>query len=184
MDQYSQYSLQAPQASGNPTDPPSIPPQADIPEVAVGGDSMGKNDDKVTPQPAGAVPEHQRVLDREERIEYRDQDGNLLDPTQVSSLAEEGKVTFKTRYETRTRMVDAAGNEVPGSDGAAPHHPDVEGQNPDTKGVPESEGNSQPAEAEINSSGSGNKEEDGKPRPGSEANAATGRNSSSEHSAM
>ena len=166
--------LQEPQASGQATDPPSILPQVGLPKAVGGADSVGKDDGKVTPQVAGAVPEGQRVLGREERIEYRDQDGNLLDPAQVSALAEEGKVTFKTKYETRTKMVDAVGNEVPDVDGVAPEHPDVEGQNPNTKGVPESQGKGQPASAMINSIGS-NREEDGKPKPGSEANEATGK---------
>lgn len=48
----------------------------------------------------------------EEKIEYRDEDGNLLDEEQVKAL--EGKVSFSTRYETRTRLVDAAGNEIDG----------------------------------------------------------------------
>ena len=48
----------------------------------------------------------------EEKVEYRDEDGNLLDEEQVKAL--EGKVSFSTRYETRTRLVDAAGNEVDG----------------------------------------------------------------------
>jgi dolichyl-phosphate-mannose-protein mannosyltransferase len=117
------------------------------------------------------VPEGQRVIGREERIEYRDQDGNLLDEAQVSALAEEGKVTFKTKYETRTRMVDEAGNEVPAD--VAPKHPDVDGQNPDTKGIPERQGKREPADAKINSVGSENREEGGKPKPGSEANEAT-----------
>jgi dolichyl-phosphate-mannose-protein mannosyltransferase len=46
----------------------------------------------------------------EEKIEYRDEEGNLLDDEQVKSL--EGKVSFSTRYETRTRLVDEYGNEV------------------------------------------------------------------------
>lgn len=156
-----------------------MPPQAGVPKAAGGADSVGKDDGKVTPQPAGAVPEGLRVAGREEKIEYRDQDGNLLDAAQVSALAEEGKVTFKTKYETRTRMVDAAGNEIPGSNGVAPEHPDVEGQNPDTKGIPENQGKSQPANAEINPIGSENREVDGKPKPGSEANEATGKSSRS-----
>lgn len=51
----------------------------------------------------------------------------------------EGKVSFKTRYETRTRLVDAQGNEVPqpDQDGVAPPHPDVEGPDRETVGVPE-----------------------------------------------
>ena len=46
----------------------------------------------------------------EEKIEYRDEEGNLLDDEQVQAL--EGKVSFSTRYETRTRLVDEFGNEV------------------------------------------------------------------------
>ena len=65
-------------------------------------------------------------------------------------------MSFKTRYETRTRLVDADGNEIAGDEGddemvmpppadhpqeqpnghvpegMAPPHPDVEGQNPET----------------------------------------------------
>ncbi len=48
------------------------------------------------------------IVNREERIEYRDQDGNLLDPEQVKELV--GKVSFRTKYETKTRLVDADGN--------------------------------------------------------------------------
>jgi dolichyl-phosphate-mannose-protein mannosyltransferase len=83
--------------------------------------------------PAG----YQSVISREEKIEYRDQDGNLLDPEQVKSL--EGKVSFKTRYETRTRLVDAAGNEIPNPEeiGVAPPHPDVDNVDRETVGVPE-----------------------------------------------
>jgi len=121
----------------------------------------------VTPQPAG----EQRVIGREERIEYRDQNGNLLDESQVSALESEGRVSFKTKYETRTRLVDANGNEIPGSDGVAPNHPDIEGQNPDTKGVKE-DPNSQPADAAV-SAGSINKEDHGKAMPASDANEAT-----------
>lgn len=76
---------------------------------------------------------------KEERVEYRDQDGNLLNEEQVKAL--QGKVEFKTRYETRTRIIDANGNEIvlpPGEKlpgvgdeepaaGVAPPHPDVEG---------------------------------------------------------
>lgn len=72
----------------------------------------------------------------EEKIEYRDEDGNLLDEEQVKAL--EGKVSFSTRYETRTRLVDEAGNEVhdgivEGHDGAPPAKP--EGVDPQTMPV-------------------------------------------------
>lgn len=74
------------------------------------GDTKGSSPsppaENVTPQPA--VEDAQ--VKKEEKIEYRDQDGNLLNEEQVSSL--EGKVSFQTRYETRTRVIDAAGNEV------------------------------------------------------------------------
>lgn len=50
------------------------------------------------------------IVHSEERIEYRDQDGNLLDEEQVKAL--EGKVEFHTRYETRTKLLDVDGNEI------------------------------------------------------------------------
>ena len=71
------------------------------------------------------------MVSKEEKIEYRDQDGNILNEDQVSSL--EGKVSFQTRYETRTRVLDANGNELEdgpvspaGGDGFAPPHPDAD----------------------------------------------------------
>jgi dolichyl-phosphate-mannose-protein mannosyltransferase len=75
-------------------------------------------------------------LSKEEKVEYRDQDGNLLDPEQVKAL--EGKVSFKTRYETRTRLVDAQGNEILADNAAvAPPHPDVDNVDQETVDVPE-----------------------------------------------
>jgi dolichyl-phosphate-mannose-protein mannosyltransferase len=154
--QYAQYANEAPNIGDvTPTASSHTPPKT------------GQDDSIVTPQPAG----EQRVIGREERIEYRDQDGNLLDESQVSVLESDGKVSFKTKYETRTRLVDAEGNEIPGSDGVAPNHPDVEGQNPDTKGVKE-DPQSQPADAAV-SAGSVNKEDDGRAMPASDANEAT-----------
>jgi dolichyl-phosphate-mannose-protein mannosyltransferase len=81
------------------------------------------------------VPGSHSILSREEKVEYRDQDGNLLDAEQVKAL--EGKVSFKTRYETRTRVVDAQGNEIyPFDDaGVAPPHPDVQGVDRETVAV-------------------------------------------------
>lgn len=46
----------------------------------------------------------------EQKIEYRDEKGNVLDPAVVKQL--EGKVSFSTRYETRTRLIDDDGNAV------------------------------------------------------------------------
>ena len=53
----------------------------------------------------------------EEKIEYRDEEGNLLNEEQVKAL--EGKVSFSTRYETRTRLVDEYGREVWEDEGTA-----------------------------------------------------------------
>jgi dolichyl-phosphate-mannose-protein mannosyltransferase len=138
-------------------------------------------------------PPGQRILSKEERVEYRDQDGNLLDPEQVKAL--EGKVEFKTRYETRTRVVDELGNELQMPDGGwpngysapgsgdkqavAPPHPDVEGGDPATKKkgevryddpLPGHGG----AGADAESSMDGKVEaEESKPKPASEGNEAT-----------
>ncbi|KAJ8110928.1 hypothetical protein ONZ43_g5744 [Nemania bipapillata] len=120
-------------------------------------------------------PQGQKVLAREEKVEYRDQDGNLLDEEQVKAL--EGKVEFKTRYETRTRVIDAAGNEVLMSPdelaavGVAPPHPDVEGANQETKKALV-EDDELPKEA--SSSKDGEKEAERLvPKPASEGNEAT-----------
>ncbi|KAH0607434.1 uncharacterized protein H6S33_002468 [Morchella sextelata] len=75
------------------------------------------------------------VVSSEERIEYRDQDGNLLDEEQVKAL--EGKVEFHTRYETRIRLLDEFGNEI-SEESAVPvadqgvAGPLVDGSNPET----------------------------------------------------
>lgn len=93
------------------------------------------------PQDAPAIPADLPVVSKEERVEYRDENGRILNDDEVQAL--EGKVSFKTRYETRTRVVDAQGNEVyeglvDAHDaaeelGVAPPHPDVEGGNPETQ---------------------------------------------------
>ncbi len=94
----------------------------------------------------------------------------MLDDEQVKALQSDGKVSFSTKYETKTRLVDADGNEIADPQ-LAPQHPDVEGQNPDTKGVKDDE-KSQPADAKV-SEGSANREDDGKAMPASDANEAT-----------
>ncbi|KAG5981649.1 hypothetical protein E4U55_002710 [Claviceps digitariae] len=84
-----------------------------------------------------APPAHKLVA-HEEKVEYRDQDGNLLSEEQVKEL--EGKVKFETKYETRTRVIDEQGAEVPPPEGGwpadmagvAPPHPDVQGVNQET----------------------------------------------------
>ncbi|KAI2467875.1 glycosyltransferase family 39 protein [Annulohypoxylon bovei var. microspora] len=119
-------------------------------------------------------PESQKVVGREERVEYRDQNGNLLNEEQVKAL--EGKVEFKTKYETRTRVVDANGNEVEvpidelAAAGVAPPHPDVEGANQETKKLIKDD----PIPKEASSSKDGEKEaERSVPKPASEGNEAT-----------
>lgn len=74
------------------------PPKADDPKAEVG----------ITPgQGPVNIPAEGLT---EEKVEYRDEAGNLLNEEQVALL--QGKVSFSTRYETRTRMVDEFGNEV------------------------------------------------------------------------
>jgi dolichyl-phosphate-mannose-protein mannosyltransferase len=105
-----------------------------------------RNDEVISEQPAVSappqgIPQDLPVVSKEERIEYRDENGRILDEDEVSALS--GKVSFKTRYETRTRIVDGQGNEIyeglvdaHGGDeqaGVAPPHPDAEGRNPETQ---------------------------------------------------
>ena len=59
----------------------------------------------VNPNTIGNVVRH------EQHIEYRDEEGNILNEEQVKAL--EGQVEFKTRYETKTRLIDEYGNELP-----------------------------------------------------------------------
>ena len=130
------------------------------------------------PPPPLAAPVGHNVVSREEKVEYRDQDGNILDPEQVKSL--EGKVSFKTRYETRTRLVDAQGNEIiqPDDAGVAPPHPDVEGVDRETVGILEPPYLGQPV-AQRNVKADESKEESvatsvaSAAKPASEGNAAT-----------
>ncbi|GAO18804.1 uncharacterized protein UV8b_05916 [Ustilaginoidea virens] len=121
---------------------------------------------------ADAGPAGARVVNQEQRVEYRDQNGNLLNEEQVKAL--QGKVKFETRYETRTRVVDEGGNEVAAGHAAvAPPHPDVQGVNPETV-----QDNQQQAEADSNVAASrdGEKEaEQMKAKPASEGQEATHR---------
>lgn len=92
------------------------------------------------------------MLSGEEKIEYRDEAGNILNEEQVKEL--EGKVSFSTRYETRTRLVDANGNEV--YDGVANAEEEsyagtiAEGSNQETGGVEQDAANEQPASVNVN----------------------------------
>ncbi|KIX06467.1 uncharacterized protein Z518_04443 [Rhinocladiella mackenziei CBS 650.93] len=127
----------------------------------------GRKDDPSAVTPHVGEP---NVISSEERVEYRDQNGNLLDEAQVAALLAEGKASFQTKYETRTRLVDEDGNEV-NSSGVAPDHPDVDGQNPSTKGTPEEQARNQPADAKAG--GSVKKGNNGKAKPASDASEGT-----------
>ena len=131
--------------------PPPAPPVAPPVEQQQQEPIAAKQEEIVSEQPAVSgppqgIPKDLPVVSKEERIEYRDENGRVLDDEQVAALA--GKVSFKTRYETRTRVVDAQGNEIyeglvdahgdepaPPSEqaGVAPPHPDVDGRNPETQ---------------------------------------------------
>ncbi|KAK3943923.1 glycosyltransferase [Diplogelasinospora grovesii] len=195
LDSYEAYSTlpttqaaaQTPQQSVNSQPPPADPALA-------GGNQGQAQPQQPQQQPMEAIPAGisgapppagQRILSREERVEYRDQDGNILNEEQVKAL--EGKVEFKTRYETRTRVVDADGNEVPMPAGAwpeeaanpvgagaaeavAPPHPDVQGVDRETpkRIVPD-----EPI-PDAKKSVEGEKEREGKAaKPASEGNEAT-----------
>lgn len=112
----------------------------------------------VSPLPED-IPKDLPIVSKEERIEYRDENGRILDEEEVSALA--GKVSFKTRYETRTRVVDGQGNEIyeglvdshgeemPEPQGVAPPHPDVEGRNPETQQGQAAEASDTPPTVEV-----------------------------------
>lgn len=111
---------------------PPVPPPVQAEEPAGAGQGEQQNQAAVTePKISSSVA----------RVEYRDQNGNVLPEDFVASLRAEGKVKFETRYESRSRLENA--HEVPIVDGQpqysvpAPPHPDVEGQNPETGRQPE-----------------------------------------------
>lgn len=120
------------------------------------------------------IPPGQRLVKREERIEYRDQDGNILNEEQVKAL--EGKVEFKTKYETRTRMLDPDGYEKEVAGGAedlarvgvAPPHPDVEGVDSQTVNKGHGDGSAPPAKESVEGV---HEDKAKKPKPASEKNA-------------
>lgn len=119
----------------------------------------------------------------EEKVEYRDEEGNLLDEEQVKAL--EGKVSFSTRYETRTRLVDPDGNEIEegpvvgdeGGSAAGTKAEGVEQETPEAKG--EGEANQTPPSAPVGEDGRNERvaEErslNGQARPESEVGKETG----------
>lgn len=146
-----------------------------MPQYVEAGKQKASQDPNVTPKASS----DEQVVHQEEKVEYRDQDGNLLDESQVAEL--EGNVSFSTKYETRTRIIDAGGNEIgdasAGAEGFAPPHPDVD-REPETAGQhQEDDKRDHPATAspddDISKEKSVEKADDGKPRPASEPKDAT-----------
>ncbi|GAB7362760.1 hypothetical protein MBLNU230_g3065t1 [Neophaeotheca triangularis] len=162
---YSDYTGITPSASNaaastKPAAGPA-PPKADDPKEEV----------HVTPQaeaPVNAGNPHDAMSNEAvvEKVEYRDEEGNLLDDEQVAAL--QGSVSFSTRYETRTRLVDQDGNEleegpldpneeyeyeyegVVEGDGAGVAGTYAEGEDPDTQmPIAESEAPSEPPNASV-----------------------------------
>ena len=129
-------------ANAQPTSAPTV--QGEGEQKPLAQEPQPPMSDAPAFQSAPPLPAGHSIISKEEKVEYRDQDGNLLDPEQVKLL--EGKVSFKTRYETRTRLVDAAGNEIqPDIVGVAPPHPDVDNVDQETIGIPEKAGDEGPA---------------------------------------
>jgi len=166
------------------TSAPPIPSSSPLPGVPAGQQQQPLAQDlppmseaPVLVSQAPPAPIGHSVVSREEKIEFRDQDGNLLDPEQVKAL--EGKVSFKTRYETRTRLVDAAGNEISPEDaGVAPPHPDIHNVDRETPGVPDPRKQNEPASQRDVTLDDAKEEriersKSGKAQPASEGNEAT-----------
>lgn len=125
------------------------------------------------------------LVNVEEKVEYRDENGNLLNEEQVKAL--EGKVSFSTKYETRTRLIDDAGNELVDVPAAAKGEPEdssfagtlAEAEEPSTG----FEGSPSGAPPKVNVNEDLNKESkveeivksSQKAEPESDASAATGR---------
>lgn len=192
LTEYSQYSTQSINANADvhKTDSPLAPTNAPIPppqQAAAGQQQQVMEQDRagISEAPAAVslppLAPGQSIISREEKVEYRDQDGNLLNEEQVKAL--EGKVSFKTRYETRTRMVDAQGNEINlplevGQAGVAPPHPDVDGPDSSTFGKPEPDTQANPViqrdvKADESKEESIAKSDAGVAKPASEGNEAT-----------
>lgn len=128
----------------------------------------------VTPQASA------EFLSVEEKVEYRDQDGNILGEAQVAAL--EGKASFQTRYDTRTQVLDPADKEakdLPSAVAPAPPHPDVdrEPETPIANNIAEDKRRDYPATASADKDEIKEKsvaKADGKkPRPASEGREAT-----------
>lgn len=85
----------------------------------------------------------------EEKVEYRDQNGKIMNEEEVKAL--EGKVSFSTRYETRTRVLDADGKQL--AEGLVEEESPVaakpDGEEQATAKAPEDAAITKPAKNEI-----------------------------------
>ncbi|KAJ5768063.1 hypothetical protein N7533_000646 [Penicillium manginii] len=160
----SQYITDVPSIGAIPTTPAV---QAAVPEAKKAQDPV----DAAQDQDQAAVTEP-KLSGSVARVEYRDQNGNILDDSLVSSLRSEGKVKFETRYESK-RLENA--QEIPIVDGQlAPPHPDVEGQNPETgSNAADSAAPESPASVVGGNERSVEKPNEPVPSPASEGNEAT-----------
>lgn len=115
-------------AAQAPPPPPPPPVQAQEPAPEPAGEAAQESDPAAVTAP--------KIQGSMARVEYRDQNGKVLDENLVASLRAEGKVKFETRYEPGQPLQNA--HDVPIVDGQlAPPHPDVQGQNPETGSAPE-----------------------------------------------
>lgn len=117
-----------------------------------------------------------------EKIKYRDDQGNILNEQQVKEL--EGKVSFSTKYETKTRLVDELGHEVI-QDGALYEEAEessfagtiAEAEEPSTdfEGKPSGAPPKVNVEADLKKEGKveAAEQESGKAQPASDASTAT-----------
>lgn len=167
--QYDKYTLLTVQAGTAPTPSPEVDDAQ-----AAGAEGAQKLLDQDKGAGVSNAPQADaRIVAKEEKIEYRDQDGNLLNDEQVKAL--EGKVEFQTKYETKTRVINEEGNEVSNPEeaiaGVAPPHPDVEGVDKETikaEGAPVEEPH------DFAASRDGEKEAGfNQPKPASEGKEAT-----------
>lgn len=172
--QYAEYAISDVPAAG-----PAATSQAHVgPPPPVAEDP--KKDVNATPREKAVLPEGAHT---EEKVEFRDENGNLLNEEQVKAM--EGKVSFSTRYETRTRLVDQAGNEIhdgiveEGADAAGVAGSYAEGRNPDTQDpLGEAEANTVPPQVAVNDDLSKEKsveESVAVPEPESDASKSTGK---------
>ena len=175
-------SVAAVPSSAAPAPPAAVPNQ----QQPIEQEKKAEGEAAVSPPPEGVpVPKDLPVVSKEERVEYRDENGRILNEDEVAALAD--KVSFKTRYETRTRVVDAQGNEIyeglvdardaAEEHGVAPPHPDVEGRNPETAEAPAaSEASELPPTVEVvedQQKEQSIEQDAGEAKPASEAQGAT-----------